>query len=188
MLDSAVKKKLLKKIDDLITEKKESESLREEFINWFNSGKPFEEVMNDSEKEILKKYPNAVIKKAMHINLYSPLRWGSDYSVVSGDIFINHSEKSLVEKDSNVSFYSYNLITYPAFFDLNFTSTPLVGSNKEIIKMVRAKLNRIIRVRKKYLEKREFIKRVLDSRDLTLTVLKNNYKDIYNLLNDEKTS
>lgn len=187
MLDSAVKKKLLKKIDDLITEKKESESLREEFINWFNSGKPFEEVMNDSEKEILKKYPNIIVRRSRYINLYSPLRWGIDSSIVSCNIF-NHDEKSLLEED-NASFYSFNLITYPAIFDINYTSNILIKSNKkELFKIMRSKVNHIVKVRKKYLKKREFIKRVLDSRDLTLTILKNNYKDIYNLLNDEKSS
>lgn len=179
MLDSAVKKKLLKKLDNLITEKHESELLKEEFVNWFNSGKPFEEVMNDSEKEILRKYPNLVIKKVMYFSLYNAMRWGDDFSIISGNIFPK-DELYLIDHD-NAEFYSLTLNTYPAIFDLSYSSTPTPGCNKEMIKIVGSKLNHILRVRKKYLEKLVFIKRVLDSRELTLTVLKRDYKDLYDL-------
>lgn len=188
MLDSSIKRELLDKLDNLITEKQESELLRKEFIDWFNSGKPFLDVMNESEKRILEKYPNLVVKKDLLLNLYSSIRWNS-YEVFGNKIFEDNKEKKLVE-DDNPYFYNFDLITYPSLFDMpgyyNYNITPLDSSNKKIVEQVSSKIWNLLKVRKRYLEKREFIKRVLDSRELTLTVLKNDYIDLYNLLDHGK--
>lgn len=183
MLDLNIKKKLLSKLENLIAEKKESETLKVEFVNWFNSGEPFFNVMNESEKRILEKYPNLVIKKCLYINLHSSLRWCScgENDLLGPNIFSGSIERNMLDHDST-SFYIFNLTTYPAIFDTNYSTVPLETSNKQIVKEIGEKLRKIIKVRKRYLEKREFIKRVLDSRELTLTELKNNYKDLYDLL------
>ena len=179
MLDSTVKRKLLDKIDNLIAEKKESERLKKEFIDWFNSGEPFINFMNDSEKRILEKYPRLVIKRSIYINTYSSLRWGN------GGMFkgiFDNKDRELIDDDYRTGFYIFDLITYPALFNMDYNSYPSENSNKELVKLVIGKICELLRVRKKYLEKREFIKRVLDSRELTMTVLKRDYKDLYDLL------
>lgn len=182
MLDSSIKRKLLDKLDKLITEKQESELLKKEFIDWFNSGKPFFDVMNESEKRILEKYPNLVVKKDLLLHLYSSIRWSND-GIFGKKIFEDNKEKKLVEDDSPY-FYNFDLIIYPSLFDMSgyYNTIPSDSSNKKIVEQVSSKMWNLLKIRKRYLEKREFIKRVLDSRELTLTMLKNDYTDLYNLL------
>ena len=181
MLDSTVKRKLLNKIDNLIAEKKESERLKKEFVDWFNSGEPFINFMNDSEKRILEKYPKLVIKRNIYINIHSNLRWGNSGMFKNIGIFDN-KDRELIDDDYRSGFYSFDLITCPALFNMDYSFCPSENSNKELVKLVVGKICELLRVRKKYLEKKGFIKRVLDSRELTMTILKKNYKELYDLL------
>lgn len=180
MLESAVKNKLLIKLENLITEKKESEDLKKEFIDWFNSGEPFINFMNDSEKQVLKKYPKLIIKQNIYFNLYSTLRWGGDDGLFKG--IFESKDKELLDEDRKLGFYHFELTTYPSIFNIDYSFNPTNKSNKELSKLIIEKISNILKVRKKYLEKIYFIKRVLDSRELTKTFLKNNYKDLYDLL------
>lgn len=179
MLDSAVKNKLLIKLENLITEKKKSEDLKKEFIDWFNSGKPFIDFMNDSEKQVLKKYPKLIIKQNIYFNLYSALRWG-DGGLFKG--IFESKDKELLDEDCKLGFYHFKLTTYPSIFDIDYSLNTINENNKDLSNLVVEKISNILKVRKKYLEKLYFIKRVLDSRELTKTFLKNNYKDLYDLL------
>jgi len=185
MLDSKIKKILLEKISCLITEKNESELLKKEFIEWFNNEeKLFKNNLNDSEKKILEKYPNLVIKYTTHVDLYYQIKWNS--CNISSDIF-DFKDLSLLEEDDKDFYRLKDLIVYPAIFVFN-KRYPLNSISEKIFKEVYSKLSHLIRVRKRYLEKLVFIKRVLDSSDLTLTILKETYPDLYNLYDENEKS
>lgn len=183
MLEYSVKTKLLRELDNLIPERRESENLKAEFQSLMCDYRksPILKCLNKEERWFMKNYPELINVGNTRISYYATLRYNG--SLYNRTIYDGELDRSLLDGDSY--FHCFDFYNYSTVLDLNNLYLNVEGLPKKIQEPANSIIDMIVNVllvRKRYLEKKTFIKRVLDSRDITVTLLKNNYKDLYNLI------